>query len=378
MTSAAGTKRRTVFIASSWASTPTPRFCAALARNLAEQGHRAILLVDKRRTDVETDDGNFAVLTWPSERPVHVRDAVFLSKLILREKPDCLIANFGATNIMTLVGQVLRVRCRMVWQRTLSTQINLDHALSERRIRMMRLRRIALFKAATHVVANSAATRDDVRTTFRVPDEKCTVIHNSMEDAAPAVLALRGRDPELRIICVGRLEPSKNQAVILRAVARLDARFDTVKVELIGDGTARTELEALAKELGLASRCTFRGALDHDTVMSRVATASVAVVPSKSEAFGVVVIEPMSLGVPVVAAAVGGIPEIIRNDVDGYLFQPDDAGELAAHLERLLSSAELRTELGDRGRERFLDQFEQGACVRKFNRWLLDDVLAGS
>src|SRR5205807_10312646 len=134
---------------------------------------------------------------------------------------------------------------------------------------------------------------------------------------------------------LGALLPAKGQEDLLRAAALIgDLDFT---LELIGDGPTRPRLERAAEELGLAGRCTFAGARPNREVLPRVAAAAIAVVPSRAEAFGLVNIEAMAVATPVVATRVGGIPEIIRDGVDGFLVPPGDPPAIAARLRQLLT-----------------------------------------
>lgn len=100
-----------------------------------------------------------------------------------------------------------------------------------------------------------------------------------------------------------------------------------------------------------------------------MATASVCVVPSRSEAFGRVNIEAMAAGTPVVASGVGGIPEIVRDGQDGFLVPPDNPQALADKLRLILSDPALRAAMGQSARQRFLDCFEQQANVARQADW---------
>jgi glycosyltransferase involved in cell wall biosynthesis len=100
-----------------------------------------------------------------------------------------------------------------------------------------------------------------------------------------------------------------------------------------------------------------------------MASAVVTVVPSRSEAFGLVNIESMAVGTPVVASKVGGIVEIIRHGVDGFLVPPDNAEALAEKLKVILCNPHVRREMRTSCRQRFLEQFEQRRSVLEQADW---------
>jgi glycosyltransferase involved in cell wall biosynthesis len=120
----------------------------------------------------------------------------------------------------------------------------------------------------------------------------------------------------------------------------------------------------------LLERCTFRDAVPHDEVLRRMAVARVVIVPSRSEAFGLVNIEAMSVGTPVIASAVDGIKEIVRDGLDGVLVAPDDSNALAKQITSLLNDPSRRAEMSQYARERFLRVYEQSEVVTAQADWL--------
>ena len=121
--------------------------------------------------------------------------------------------------------------------------------------------------------------------------------------------------------------------------------------------------------LRLEDACIFEGDIHHDEVLKRMALATATVVPSRSEGFGLVNIESLAVGTPVVASSVGGIVEVIRDGVDGFLVPPDNPEALAERLLLLLSNPDLRRTMSRNARERFLTTFEQSKVVKEQADW---------
>jgi glycosyltransferase involved in cell wall biosynthesis len=361
---------RQYFIATSWSDSAVSHHFRVLAATLARRGHRVVLLVDGQRRDVERHDDNPAIYTWPSRRPVHARDARFLRDLIRAHRPDCLIANFGATNVMTAVGWLMSVPCRVVWYRTLSTQIEADTALPSWRLRLLQRRKRLVYRAATHLVANSEAAAADARRVYGVPEGKRTVFYNGLADPfnRPEV----GEPPrrEHALVCPGRLYHTKGQDVLIRAIGLLLQSWPDLSVDFVGEGPAKARYMTLARDLGVVSSCTFSGKVRHDDVLAKMAAAAVTVVPSRSEAFGWVNIESLAVRTPVVASRVGGITEIVRDGMDGFLVPPDDPPALADRVHLLLSRPDLAEAMRSNARGRFLERFEQRKVVTEQVRWL--------
>ena len=307
---------------------------------------------------------------WPSLRPIRLSDGLRLWKLIDTHRPECLIANFGSVNWMCLIGWLRSVRCRIAWYHTLSTQIASDTKLSPMRLRVLRLRKRFVYRWATHVATNSRAALEDINRVFGVPISKCNIWPNTLPDPSSWLRTGEARSKDDLIVCAGRLEPTKGQDVLIEALARCVARRPSLRVEFFGGGSELDRLQAQASKRGVAKRCAFLGSVPHAEVLRKMASAKVCVVPSRSEAFGLINIESMSVGTPLVASRVGGIPEIIRDGVDGFLVPPDDPDALTEKILFLLENPDLRQQMGRDARQRFLADYEQSKVIAKQADWL--------
>jgi len=146
----------------------------------------------------------------------------------------------------------------------------------------------------------------------------------------------KGWQAETVLISVGRLAPEKNWDTLLRAFARVHAQRPELRLVLIGDGPARETLEALAAELGVAEHVTFTGALPFDEVPCYLKAADVFAFASVTETQGLVTIEAMAAGLPIIAVDGSGTRDIVENGKQGFLVE-NDAEALAKGIEKLLS-----------------------------------------
>ncbi|ETX27781.1 glycosyltransferase [Roseivivax isoporae] len=160
----------------------------------------------------------------------------------------------------------------------------------------------------------------------------------------------RGRGADL--LFVGRLARVKGVALLLRAVAALAERVPDLHLTLIGDGPDRAGLEAEARALGIAERCTFLGYRGQAEVAEALGHADLFVLPSFAEGVPVVLMEAMAAGLPVVTTRIAGVPELVEDGVSGLLVAPGDAGRLADALARLLADPGERARMGAAGRAR--------------------------
>lgn len=141
-----------------------------------------------------------------------------------------------------------------------------------------------------------------------------------------------------RILFVGRLTTEKHIDTLLHAVTRLDPALD-VTVDIVGGGDQRKSLEALAEQLGLADRVRFHGRVDEEELRSLYSRASVFAMPSIAELQSIATMEAMASGLPVVAADALALPHLVQEGVNGWLFRPRDADDMALKLTRVLTSS---------------------------------------
>jgi len=361
--------RNCYFIGISWNDSAVADHFKALGRGLAERGHQVVFLISGRRTQDEDHLSNPAVYTWPSRRPTRPRDFAFLRGLIRRYRPDCLIANFGAVNTMILVGRVFGVPVRVPWHHTVSSALDIDAGLSPRMLRFLRWRKRLVLARATCVVAVSTAAAQDLRDVFDVPADKCPVWPLLLADPCTAIQSVDSVRDEWHILCPGRVMWMKGQDILINALPALVERFPRLRVSFVGSGPEQETFITLAEERGVAEHYEFVGQVTHGEMLRRMSEAALVVVPSRAEALGLVNIESLAVGTPVVASRVGGIVDVIRDGVDGLLVQPDDPAALAEGIARLLDDPAERQRLGRAARQGFLGRFELQTNIGQQIEW---------
>ena len=152
-----------------------------------------------------------------------------------------------------------------------------------------------------------------------------------------------------RILFIGRLEPRKGAGVLLDAFAGVYRRAPDASLVVAGEGTERRALERKAAGLPVE----FLGRLDHDALAAVVGRAAIVCAPSLGgESFGIVLLEAMAAGRPVVASNIPGYAAVVRDGVDGLLAAPGDAAAFADALVALMGDASRSRAMGNAGRER--------------------------
>lgn len=177
-----------------------------------------------------------------------------------------------------------------------------------------------------------------------------------------------------RILMVGRLVEKKGMADGMEALRRVVHNHGNAHLVIVGDGPLREELRDYAIQLGLADRVQFLGSLSQDGVLREMQRAAILLTPSFTTPSGdresgvIVVKEAGATGLPAVVTRHGGLPEIIDDGENGFVVTERDVASLAERLERLLTSAELRMEMGQRARrlvERRYDTVRQNELLEE-------------
>jgi colanic acid/amylovoran biosynthesis glycosyltransferase len=174
-----------------------------------------------------------------------------------------------------------------------------------------------------------------------------------------------GRRERYRIGTLGRLVEKKGMDVLIRAVAELRERPYRIELSIAGDGLLRSELEALVRGLNLTDTVRFEGSIAHSQVTDWMRSLDAFVLACRKDARGdmdgipVVLMEAMSQSVPVISTRLSGIPELVVHEQTGLLADPGDPVSLAAQIDRLLESVELRSRLVGRAMEHVRREFSQ-------------------
>jgi len=222
--------------------------------------------------------------------------------------------------------------------------------------------------AASAVITVSEANARYIVKTFGVPTAQIHVIPCGVDAERFSPHGKRLEPPH--VVCVARLRPVKNLGLLLEACASLRARGVEFRCTVIGDGSCRDELEAMRARLGLARVVEFAGAAEQAEVLAWWQRATIAALTSTSEGMPVSLMEAAACGVPAVAPAVGGIPELVEDGVTGLLVPVGDTQALSAALEQLLRNPELAARMGMAARRRVEERFSlMGQVDRLLALW---------
>jgi glycosyltransferase involved in cell wall biosynthesis len=292
-----------------------------------------------------------------------LRVLVRLWKVVQEERPD-VIQSF-------LFWANLSARCLGRFSKAVRVVCSYhDEIVSEGRL--VRMIDRLTFQWSHAVVCCSEAVRRSVSACLGAPAARQTIIPFGVDAGRFAVtdvatrneLRLQDRGPIVGTVC-RLVEPKKGVSVLLRAMAALqkDGNDPHCQLLIVGDGPARASLEALSRQLGLSERTVFAGT--RRDIPRILPLLDLFVLPSLYEGFGIAILEAMAAGKPVVATAVGGIPEFVVPGDTGLLVEPGKAAALAEAIGSLMRDPAKARRMGMRGRERVLAGFQMSTVVRR-------------
>ena len=228
-------------------------------------------------------------------------------------------------------------------------------------------------RTADGVVATSEHSRSRIRDDYGVPIERIAVVPEPI-DLARWDRALADADAPARgagsspsrpsILCVAHLYPRKDVATLLEAFARMPPG---AALRIVGTGPERERLDDRVRALGLSGRVELLGHVSFARLAEEYRRADIFCLPSRQEGFGIVFLEAMAAGLPIVAARGTAVPELVVDGVCGDLVAPGDPDALAAALGRLVSDEARRRALGEAGRRR-VAAYDAPAVAGRFLR----------
>jgi phosphatidyl-myo-inositol dimannoside synthase len=244
---------------------------------------------------------------------------------------------------------------------------------------LSRMRRRAL-QRATLVLAPSHSTAEHLVSAQGVARERVRVLPWGLDPDFETRISgdspgrLPAEFPRGHVILsVGRwlaAERYKGMDTLIKALPRLLLRWPDVELAMVGSGDDREWLENIARDTGVQGHVHFFSNISYDEISACYAACELFALPSRGEGFGLVYLEAMARGKPVIGGAHGGAPEVIQDGVTGYLVQHGDTEQLATSIDTLMSHPEMAKQMGARGRERVDREFQFKVFAKAFKKIL--------
>jgi glycosyltransferase involved in cell wall biosynthesis len=253
----------------------------------------------------------------------------------------------------------------------LAEEARFEHGTAALRLRAEAFLEKLHVRRAGRVIATSAHSARRIVEDYGIPSERIRIVPEPIDlarwtailEAAPSVEGERRGDAALTsVLCVAHLYPRKNVGNLLEAFARVGSE---ATLRIVGTGPEAERLAQRARRPDLAGRVELLGHVSFERLAAEYRRADVFCLPSRQEGFGIVFLEAMAAGLPIVAARAAAVPEVVVDGECGLLVPPEDAGALCGALQSLLSDAALRQRLGEGGRRRVRD-YDAPAVASRF------------
>jgi L-malate glycosyltransferase len=228
------------------------------------------------------------------------------------------------------------------------------------------------------VTAVSRYLRDETYRQIPV-NKEIEVVHNFIDPDrhdvhAPSCIPEKTSARQVTLMHISNFRPLKRTDDVVRIFARVRESLDA-RLVLVGDGPEYGRTRELVENLGLADHVRYVGVVDG--VASLLAAADVLLLPSETESFGLVALEAMASGVPVVASDVGGLPEVVEHGVTGFLAPVGDVDAMAGYCLTLLSDCQDARKYGEAARRRASEKFDYRSIIPLYER-IYERLLAGT
>ena len=222
-------------------------------------------------------------------------------------------------------------------------------------------------RQSDHIVTVSECAKRDLCLAFGVPNNRVEVIVNGVDAATFRPLPHINRENHLLITTASADQPLKGTQHLIPAFAQLRTIYPDLHLIFIGHPKPGGTTARLIEQYNLASAITFRHGISTESLVELYARATIAVVPSEYEGFGLPAAEAMACGVPVVATTGGALPEVVGNA--GITVPKSDPTALAGAIKKLLEDKQQRDDLSIRGRQRMLDEFCWSNVANKLTQY---------
>lgn len=327
-------------------------FSQHLLRALVDRGHEFLLIAAAREASDEWFAPKIRVIRFPFRAAVFARDLRQIGQLraeVIRLKqayqPDLIHLN------STLPSAFFHERTANVVPIPTLLTLHVPIFAADGSTSLV----AKLLRSADYSVAVSQAILDQALQLTPEIASRASVIHNSlsMPTLPPSPLPI---DPPV-ILGFGRLAKQKGFDVGLEAMAKVLERFPAARLVLAGDDEQRTELEQRAAQLGITHATEFTGWVQPDRIPELINRASLVIVPSRFEPFGLVALQSMHMARPVIASSTGGLPEIIVPNETGLLVEKENSDALAQAIIFLIEHPHLAAQYGQAGQARARQAF---------------------
>ncbi|WP_456416354.1 glycosyltransferase family 4 protein [Methanocaldococcus sp.] len=332
--------------------------CKGLAEGLARNGHKVdVITVGYDLPEYENINGVNVYRVKPISHPNFLTWTLFMAEEMEKKLGILGIDNYDVIHChdwMThFVGANLKHACKMPYVQSIhSTEIGRCGGLYSDDSRAIHTIEYLSTYESCQVITVSYSLKEEVCNIFKTPEDKVKVIYNGIDPwefdidmSQDEILNFRRsigvQDDEKMILFVGRLTYQKGVEYLIRAMPKILEKHN-VKLVIAGSGDMRNYLEDLSYQLNIRHKVIFLGFVSKEMLKKLYKSSDIVVIPSLYEPFGIVALEAMASGTPVVVSSVGGLKEIIKHEYNGVWVYPKNPDSIAWGVDRVLSDPNFR------------------------------------
>lgn len=311
------------------------------------------------------------VMIYGEKRKSLIYNYKAIYKRIKHSKPDIVISNFSYINPAILFGKLLGVKRNIAWFHT---------AYGHTKPSRLKVWNKTLYlNMADVVLANSKVLENEMHSVYKVSKEKTRRIpfwtNIAHYRSGTFSLHIDKEESVINIGCPGRLVTDKNQSMVIEAVYEIKQRHEKqIRLYIAGNGQNRKDLETLVQELDLEQEVVFLGLLDVQKMTTFYDAMDVVVLPSFHEAFGLVFIEAIAMGTPVLVSRAFGALDFVDKEkfpLETFSFNPEDVSELIDKLEPYLKN---NGRPADYFKTMYRETFEKDVIYRQLKEIILNEA----
>ncbi len=301
-------------------------FFYEIAVDLLKCGHSIKIFSLKK----SNSNKNLPAMVEVAKKGNYISNGLKIYKVIKKNNPDVVISNFSYVNAALVSGKFLGVKKNIVWYHTLSKQINPYFYQTLLKSKFLSL--------ASSVIVNSELLKQDLIQNYNQSENKIFPIPFWSTAKRNNITKRNNFEEPLKIGCPGRLEEVKNQSTLLKVFASMSKDIDS-SLYFAGNGSDLSILSKMSEDLKIQNRTEFLGVLKIEEMQTFYNEMDIVVLPSRFEAFGLVLIEALSMGCPVLVSQKFGALNFIEDQefLKKYTFDPFNSMDLQTKLESLFN-----------------------------------------
>lgn len=326
---------KTILIGTSRFGKPVPDYYKNLGDIFVRNNYRVIYIFDNLSKDYPVSSKNIKYYTWKNPRPKKLYDYIFFSKVLITEKPCLCISNYSSTRVISIVSYLLGIKNRINYVHSTTKQFSLDFKKRSEFWRLIfKYRKRIIFSINTHLFTNSSGTKIDTINYYNIHEKKISVFPFLIKDSVLKYKTFQERE---NCICiVGRLHPSKGHRALLQLFAKCKRKFPLLKLKIVGDGHLKSELIELSKSLNIYENLIFIDEVPNDKINTIFSSSLASISSSIDEAYGLVNIEALREGTPIICTRTAGSIDIVEEKKNGLFIDLNDKFSLCNALDPIL------------------------------------------